>query len=80
MSDDKNEDLHTWSPCLTPLLYALLMTSKSIANEVTISRQLWREHVTSDIYTLDIDFIHGDIHGRSCEEVHFILLVSLFLL
>ena len=43
------------------------MTSQSIADDVTIARQLWRGHVNSDI-SLDIDFIHGDIHGRSCKK------------
>ena len=27
--------------------------------------QLWREHVKSDIL---LDFIHGDIHERSCKK------------
>ena len=40
------------------------MTSQSIADDVTITRQFWCDHVNSDIYSLDIDFIHGDIHGR----------------
>ena len=49
INDAKNEDLHTSSPCLTHSLYVLLMTSQSIDDEVTMTRQLWREHVTSDI-------------------------------
>ena len=33
-----------------------------------MTRQLWRDHVNSDINSLDIDFIHGNIHGRSCKK------------
>ena len=46
---DKNDDLHTPSPCLTRSVYVLLMTSQSIVDDVTMTRQLWREHVRSDI-------------------------------
>ena len=49
INDAKYEDLHTSSPCLTRSLYVLLMTSQSIGDDVTMTRQLWREHVTSDI-------------------------------
>ena len=49
INDAKNEDLYTSSPCLIRSLYVLLMTSQSIGDDVTITRQLWREHVTNDI-------------------------------
>ena len=49
INDAKNEDLHVSSPCLTRSLYVLLMTSQSIGDDITMTRQLWREHVTSDI-------------------------------
>ena len=49
INDAKNEDLHTSSPCLNHSLYVLLMTSQSIGDDVTMTRQLWCEHVTSDI-------------------------------
>ena len=42
MNDDENGDLHT-------SVYNLLMTSKSIAGDVTMARQLWRDHVNNDI-------------------------------
>ena len=42
MNDDENGDLHT-------SVYNLLMTSKSIAGDVTMARQLWRYHVNNDI-------------------------------
>ena len=45
----KNDDLHTSSSCLTRSLYVLFMTSQSIGDDVTMFRQVWREHVTSDI-------------------------------
>ena len=40
---DKNDDLHTSTPCLTRWVYVLLMTSQSIVDDVTITRQLWSE-------------------------------------
>ena len=47
--DDKNDDLYTSSPCLTRSVFVLLMTSQSIANDVTITRQLWRDHMDNDV-------------------------------
>ena len=41
--------------------------SQSIVHDVTITRQLWRNRVDSDI-SLDIDFIHG----RSCKNAKFL--------
>ena len=49
MNDDKNDDLHTSTPCLTGSFYNLLMMSQSIADDLTMARQLWRDHVNSDI-------------------------------
>ena len=40
INDDKNNNLYTSSPCLTCLVFILLMTSQSIADDVTIMRQL----------------------------------------
>ena len=40
MNDDKNEDLYTSSPCFTRSVFVLLMTSQSIAYDVTMTRQL----------------------------------------
>ena len=62
INDNKNDDLFTSSPCLARLVSVLLMTSQSIADDVTMTRQLWRDH------SLDINFIHGDIHVRSCKN------------
>ena len=39
----KNDDLHTSIPCLTRSVYTLLMTSQSIADDFTMTKQLWRE-------------------------------------
>ena len=47
--DDKNEEHHSSSPCLTRSAYVLLVTSQSVADDVTITRRLWRDHVKSDI-------------------------------
>ena len=57
INDTKNKDLHSSSPCLTRLLYVLLMTSQAIGNDATVTRQLWCEHVTNDI---------GFNHGLPC--------------
>ena len=48
-NDDKNDDLYTSSLCLTRSVFVLLMMSQSIADNVTITRQLWYDHVNSDI-------------------------------
>ena len=37
-------------------------------DDITMTRQLWRDHVNSAI-SLDIDFIHSDIHGRLCKKL-----------
>ena len=47
--DDKNDDFYTSSPCLTRSVFDLLITSQSIADDVTMARQLWRDHVNNDI-------------------------------
>ena len=49
INDDKNDVLYTSSPCLTCSIVVLLMTSQSIADDVTITKQLWLDHVKSDI-------------------------------
>ena len=61
------------SLCLTRSVFVLLMTSQSIADDVTMT-SLWHDH-NCDMITwtvisksLDIDFIHGDIHGRSSKN------------
>ena len=65
-NDYKNENFHTLTLCLTHWVYVLLTTSQSIVHDVTITRQLWRDHVDSDI-SLDIYFIHGG----SCKNAKF---------
>ena len=42
INDNKNG---TSSPCLTHSVFVLLMTSQSIADDVRMTRQLWRNHV-----------------------------------
>ena len=49
MNDDKNDNLYTSSRCLTGSVFILLMTSQSIAYNSTITRQLWRDHLNTDI-------------------------------
>ena len=73
INDDKNDDLYTLSPCPTLSGFVLVMTSQSIADDVTMTRQLWCVTWIVISNSLDIDFIHGDIHGRSCKNVPFII-------
>ena len=49
INDNKNEDLYTSSTCLTRSVFVLMMTPRSIADDVIITRQLWCDHVNSDI-------------------------------
>ena len=49
MNDDKNDDLHTSTTFLARSVYILLTKSQSNADDVTMTRQLWRDHVNSDI-------------------------------
>ena len=49
INDDENDDLNASSPCLTRYVFVLLMTSQSIADDVIMTRQLWRDHVNNDI-------------------------------
>ena len=39
ITDEENDDLYTSSPCLTRSVFVLVMTSQSIADEVTMTRQ-----------------------------------------
>ena len=74
INDDKNDDLYTSSPCLTHSGFVLLMWRH---NRLLMTSQ-WPD--TCDAITsitisnsLDIDFIHGDIHGRSCKKWCFVI-------
>ena len=49
INDDKNDDLYTSFPCLTRSVFVLLMTSQSIADDSTMIKRMWRDHVNSDI-------------------------------
>ena len=40
INGDKNEDVYTSSPCLIRSVFILLMTSQTIADNVTMTRQL----------------------------------------
>ena len=46
---DNIDDLYILCPCLTCSVFVLLKTSQSIANDVTVTRQFWRNHVNNDI-------------------------------
>ena len=47
--DDENDDLYTSSPCLTCSVFILQLTSQSIVDDITLTIQLWRDHMNSDI-------------------------------
>ena len=49
INDEKIDDLHPSTPCLTHSVYILLMTSQSIADDVTMTKQLWYERVNNGI-------------------------------
>ena len=49
INDYKNDELYTSSPCRTRSVFVYLMTSQPIADDVTMTRQLWCDHVNSDI-------------------------------
>ena len=49
INDDTNGDLYTSSLCLARSVFVLLMASQSITDDVTMSEQLWRDRVKSDI-------------------------------
>ena len=67
INDDKNGDLHT-------SVYILLMRSQSIADDFIMARQLWRDQWITISNSLDIDFIHGDIHRRSCKKRSYVMI------
>ena len=46
-NDYKYDDLHTSSH--TRLIFILLIMSQSIADDATMTRQLWHDHVNTDI-------------------------------
>ena len=56
INDDKNDDLHSSNTCLTCLVNILLTTSQSITNDFTMTRQLWFDHVNSDILLIKYRF------------------------
>ena len=49
INDDKTTILTHQPQCLTCSVYVLLKTSQSIADYITMTWQLWRDHVNSDI-------------------------------
>ena len=49
INDDENDDLYISSPCITCSVFVLLMTSLQIADDVTMTKQLWRYHVNNYI-------------------------------
>ena len=52
INDYKKDKLYTSFPCFTHSVFVLMMTSQSIADDVTMTRQLWCDHMNSDISIL----------------------------
>ena len=46
---DKNEDLYASSMCHIYIVFIMVMTSQSIADDATMTWPLWRDHVNNDI-------------------------------
>ena len=65
INDDKNDDLHTSSPCLASSVYVLLTSQTTADDNVQTIVTRAREKKSN---SLDIDFIHDDIHGQSCKK------------
>ena len=71
-NNDNNDDLLTSTPCFTHSVYVLLMTSQSIADDVTNALCITRSNSCDTrtrkamSNTFDINLIHDHIHGRSC--------------
>ena len=61
--DDKMEDRHTSAPCLTRSTYILLMASQSIADDATMTRQLWLDN-TNNIILLVRCWFHSRRYSR----------------
>ena len=73
INDDENDDLQTSTPCLTHSIYVLLVITIEWSHHddqtiVTRARKKW--------YLSDIDFIHGDIYGRSCQKLRSLLYLN----
>ena len=72
INDDKNDNLHTSSPCLTPARFKFCWW---LHNRLLMASQ-WAENFDASTWqvttnSLDIDFIHSDIQGRSCKKERF---------
>ena len=67
INDFENDELYTSSPCLTRSVF-VLMTSRLLMTSQ------WPDNYDAITWivisnSLDIDFIHGDIHDRSCKKL-----------
>ena len=71
INDDKIDDLHTSSPCLTRSVYDRLMTSHRLLRTSHWSHNC--DAITWNVISssLNIDFIHGDFHDWSWMEIYF---------
>ena len=71
INDDKNNDFHTLTLCLTCTVYVLLLMSQLIADDITnalrVATILMRSR-DKQYLTHYISIIYGNIHGRSCKK------------
>ena len=75
-NDNKNDDIFSSSSCLTRSVFVLLMTSQSIADDVTMTRQLWRDHANSDIWVARYRF-YSRRYSRPIRYFQFQALIAL---
>ena len=76
--DDENDNLYTSFPCLTCSVVVLLTTSQSIADDVTMSRLLWRDPVNSASSLVRYPVYSRRYSGRSCKNVMSSIQILLF--
>ena len=55
----QKDDLYTLSPCLTCLVFVLMITSHSTFDDITMTKQMWCAHVNSHIWLIRCCFYSG---------------------
>ena len=68
INDNQIDYIHTSNPLYQPSLQVLLMTSQSIAQRENGSSSCSGDTGKVISISINVYFIHGDIHRRSCQE------------
>ena len=80
-NDNENNDHQTSTLCLTCSVYNLMMMSQSNADDDTVTRQLWHNHVNCDIYFIRYWFLFMAIciagHVKNCFTVNIMLATDI---